>query len=268
MDRDPKNDSQRLTYSTYLKIGELISLQHPQSKPVAHDELLFIVVHQTYELWFKVVIFELDAMIGHLAKDNFLGAYHLLDRVCEVFRVMIQQIDVLETMTPVEFNRFRSHINPASGFQSFQFREFELLAGADPGDYRKFFDLEPEWKARLEARANRPNLRQAFLSVLKRHGLVKNETPEEIQNAILACYSDDPKYRGLQPLCEHLIRFDEQIQLWRFRHVQMVERMIGMKKGTGGSLGVSYLQSTLRKRYFPELWQVRTAMDGDGKYGV
>ena len=255
-----------LTYSSYLKVSELISLQRPLSDPPAHDEMLFIVIHQAYELWFKQILFELPALIRHLEINDFLMSFRILDRVCEIFRVLIQQVDILETMTPVEFNRFRSNLNPASGFQSFQFREFELLAGADPEEYQKFFDLEPEWKNKLTARANKTNLRDAFFGVLERRGLLQSRKAEAVVSTVLNIYIDHTSEPELQRLCEHFIQFDEQVSLWRFRHVQMVERMIGMKSGTGGSLGVAYLKTTLRKRFFPELWDARTGMNGGKRY--
>lgn len=251
-----------LTYSKYLKVEDLIGLQVPLSQPVAHDEMLFIVIHQVYELWFKLILFELETMMENLEKQNLIACFRGMDRVCEIFRVLIQQIDVLETMTPSEFNRFRTHLNPASGFQSFQFRELELLAGADIKDYDRFFSLEPEWKARLQARGQKPNLHTLFKQFLKSKKVLIADDSDSLRLAIAKVYQD-PNLLDVQSLCEYLIKFDEQISLWRFRHVQMVERMIGMKKGTGGSLGVSYLQSTLKKRFFPELWEARTEMGGD-----
>lgn len=250
---------EKLSYSSYLKIEELLLLQKPLSKPVAHDELLFIAIHQVYELWFKVIIFELDDMVAQLRSDNFLKGQRRLERVNEIFRLLVQQIDILETMTPVDFNRFRSHINPASGFQSRQFRELEMLGGIEASEFEKFLTLDPEWANAVKARSSHPNLRVAFFEVLKRHGVLENDTPEAVQKALLAIYQEDER-ESLRNLCEHLLRFDELVQLWRFRHVQMVERMIGMKPGTGGSLGAAYLKTTLRKRFFPELWEVRTQM--------
>lgn len=257
------NDSKdSLTYGSYLKINDLLKLQHPLASPAAHDEMLFIVIHQVYELWFKLVIFEADSLIKNLEKDRFLQCFHSLERICEVFRVLIQQLDVLETMTPVEFNRFRSKLNPASGFQSLQFRELELLSGAALSDYHKFLDIEPEWKSTLDTRGEKPSLRTAFVGALKRHQKLQGDTFEEVVDAVRTIYEESEKSE-FQTLCEFLIRYDELISLWRFRHVQMVERMIGMKHGTGGSLGVPYLQGTLRKRFFPELWQARTKMGGE-----
>lgn len=249
-----------LTYSSYLKIDELLTTQCPVATPSAPDELLFIVTHQSYELWFKLVITELDRAIGFISSDNLFPAFHLLERVCLVFKSLTQQLDILETMTPIAFNLFRSQLNPASGFQSWQFRELELLAGGQVQDYSKFASLEPEWYQRIQNRASKPSLRNAFLSLLQKRGLIPT-TPNEtdIKNALLAIYQK-PVQDELQTLCEFLIQFDEQLMLWRFRHVQMVERMIGMKMGTGGSLGVKYLESTLKKKFFPELWASRTEM--------
>jgi tryptophan 2,3-dioxygenase len=249
-----------LTYGSYLKVDELLSLQDPQSNPVAADELLFIIIHQSYELWFRLVISELDKVVTLLEHQDLIPAFHLLERVSLVFKSLIQQIDILETMTPVAFNQFRAKINPASGFQSWQFRELELLAGGTPQDYSRFASLEPEWFHKLQKRGNQPNLRSSFIKLLQRRKLLSESfTPEAFQKALLSIYNK-PIQDELQTLCEFLIGFDEQILLWRFRHVQMVERMIGMKHGTGGSLGVPYLESTLRKKFFPELWEARTQM--------
>lgn len=222
--------------------------------------MLFIVIHQVYELWFKQILFELDALVIHLQRVEIIPSLRRLERVTEIMRVLIQQVDILETMTPVEFNRFRSHLNPASGFQSLQFRELELLCGTDPGEYGKFADLNPEWKDQLEERLAKPTVRRAFFDLLKSEGLT--QTDDLVPAALLDIYLDSAPDSGVRSLCEGLIKFDEQIALWRFRHVQMVERMIGMKTGTGGSLGVAYLKTTLRKRFFPELWEARTRMGG------
>ncbi len=250
----------RLSYSSYLKVDALLALQEPVSNPVAHDELLFIVIHQVYELWFKQIIFELDSLTGDLQNADFIKSSRRLERVSEIMRVLIQQVDILETMTPVEFNRFRSNLNPASGFQSLQFRELELLLGGDPADYDKFKELNPEWKNRLEGRLQKPTIRKSFFALLKREGLT--QTDDLVPKALLEIYLDSAADSAVRTLCESLIKLDEQIALWRFRHVQMVERMIGMKGGTGGSMGVAYLKTTLRKRFFPELWEARTHMGG------
>lgn len=256
----------KLTYNSYLKVKELTSLQEPLSKPVAHDEMLFIVIHQVYELWFKLAIYELNNVVTNMKKDNFLQVFHSLERVCEILKVLVQQLDVLETMTPVEFNRFRSNLNPASGFQSLQFRELELISGAKKSEYEKLRSFEPEWVESLSKRPETPTLRDVFFETLVRHKKTKPKaSPEEILKSINGVYAEEPRSE-IQTLCEFLIRYDELISLWRFRHVQMVERMIGMKKGTGGSLGVPYLENTLKRRFFPELWEARTHMGGDSNY--
>lgn len=254
------NDQNTVTYGSYLKVDQLLSLQEPKSNPVAPDELLFIVTHQSYELWFRLVITELDRVIQLIQNRDLIPAFHLLERVSLVFKSLIQQLDVLETMTPVAFNQFRARLNPASGFQSWQFRELELLAGGTPQDYSKFAALEPEWFNKLQQRGNKPNLRTAFIHLLqKQNFLPANFSEKDFQTALLRIYQK-PVQDELQTLCEFLIEFDEQIILWRFRHVQMVERMIGMKHGTGGSLGVPYLETTLKRKFFPELWEARTQM--------
>jgi tryptophan 2,3-dioxygenase len=246
-----------VTYSSYLKVDGLLSLQKPLSLPIAHDEMLFIIIHQVYELWFKLTLFELKSLIAAIEEDNLIQCFHILKRVSEIFKVLVQQLDILETMTPTDFNKFRSNLNPASGFQSLQFRELEIISGAEISDYEKFAPLSPEWLPKLKELSSQITLSVAFKSLLLRRKMISGLTPEQIREGLLKVYTD-PNHREIQTLCESLISYDEQLTLWRFRHVQMVERMIGMKKGTGGSLGVSYLSQTLTKRFFPELWEVRT----------
>ncbi len=257
----PLNDK-GLTYSSYLKVKELISLQNPLTTPVAHDELLFIVIHQVYELWFKLTIFELKSLIANLDQDNLIQSFHILKRVSEIFKVLVQQLDILETMTPTDFNKFRDNLNPASGFQSLQFRELEIISGANIADYQRFATLEPEWMSNLSQLTTAGNLPQSFKNFLLKRNLISDQSHENILAGLLEIYRN-PKHQQVQTLCEALIGYDEQLSLWRFRHVQMVERMIGMKKGTGGSLGVSYLAQTLSKRFFPELWELRTHLSND-----
>lgn len=256
--RESKKPKLPVTYSNYLKVKELTSLQQPLSEPVAHDELLFITIHQVYELWFKQVLFELETLVSDIGNRQYLHASRRLDRVTEIFRILVQQVDILETMTPTDFNTFRSHLNPASGFQSAQFRELEILGGVDAKEFEKFFELEPEWKSQVLKRAKGPNIRSALFQALAVEGWLKSDDHENRVQALIDLYVSKKPDFGLTILCERLIRFDELVVLWRFRHVQMVERMIGMKYGTGGSLGVPYLQTTLKKRFFPELWESRT----------
>lgn len=251
-------DKSELTYSKYLCVDELISLQRPLANPSAHDEMLFIIVHQSYELWFKQILFDLNAVMRALHDDKPITVFKLMHRVCEVIKLLIHQIEILETMTPVEFNRFRSHLNPASGFQSLQFRELEMISGIDLQEYEKFFKLEPEWEKKVK-NGRKGNLRESFFEFLKRRNFLKEK--KSLEENLLSIYEDENQ-EEVKNLCEYFIQYDEIFSLWRFRHVQMVERMIGMKRGTGGSLGVSYLQNTLKKRFFPELWATRTAMNG------
>lgn len=248
---------EKLTYGRYLKLSELLSLQKPLSSPVEHDEVLFIIIHQTYELWFKQVIFELESAIQLMLSHRLEIVLRRFHRISEIFRTLIQQIDILETMSPMDFNRFRDKIDPASGFQSAQFRQLELLAGAKQSDYVKYFEYEPEWKKQIQIRLENPNLHEAFLSLLSKNRLLTKKN--DLTTALGHVYRD-PKFAMIKQLCESLLQFDEQFTLWRFRHVQMVERIIGMKPGTGGSLGVRYLQTTLDKRFFPEIWEVRTSL--------
>lgn len=246
-----------LTYSSYLKIKELLSLQNPIATPEAHDELLFIIIHQVYELWFKLILFELKSLILSLGNNDLISSFHTFKRVSAIFKVLIQQLDVLETMTPTDFNKFQSNLNPASGFQSLQFRELEILSGASIEDYKKFAPLEPEWLPKLNQLQSHGSLSETFKNLLLKRKLITQIDSDLIQKALLEIYQN-PKHHDLQTLCEALMDYDEQLLLWRYRHVQMVERMIGMKRGTGGSLGVAYLSQTLSKRFFPALWEIRT----------
>ncbi len=262
---DPKS---KLTYTSYLKINELIALQEPQGEPAAQDEMLFIVVHQAYELWFKQILHDFGYLFRALERDDLVSSIRIMDRVCEIFRLVIHQIEILETMTPVSFNQFRSRLNPASGFQSHQFRQLELMSGIEAAEFESLFALSPEWKEELKKQMGKPNLRDVFFNHLKRRGLITDRTPEQIEKALTKVYSDEPQWLTLQDLCEKLIKYDELFWLWRFRHVQMVERMIGKKRGTGGSLGAVYLATTLKKRFFPELWDLRTTLGAGIEYGV
>ena len=246
-----------LTYSSYLKVNELLSLQKPIAQPEAHDELLFIVVHQVYELWFKLILFEIKSLIKSMEQGELINCFHTLKRVSEIFKVLVQQLDILETMTPTDFNKFRSNLNPASGFQSLQFRELEIMSGASIEEYRKFSPLAPEWLPKLQQLSSQGSIPEALKFLLIKRKIISQPNPQGMREGLLEIYQNS-EHQDLRTLCEALIDYDEKLLLWRFRHVQMVERMIGMKKGTGGSLGVSYLAQTLSKRFFPELWEVRT----------
>jgi tryptophan 2,3-dioxygenase len=257
--------SDPLSYGSYLKIEELLSLQQPLSQPPHHDELLFIQIHQVYELWFKQLLHELDATMRALDRDNLLRVAKYFRRIHTIQRLLEQQVDVLETMTPQEFNQFRDHLNPASGFQSIQFREIEFLGGIRRADVMTHLELSASQRARLERRLTEPSLYDHVKALLARRGLAAGTTDELIET-FRQIYSDEARHYDLYLLLEDLIEFDERFLLWRGRHVRMVERMIGHKRGTGGSPGVGYLNTTLEARFFPELWDVRTYL-GKGTYG-
>ena len=247
----PESD-QTLSYGGYLRVADLIALQQLKSDPAQHDETLFIIIHQTYELWFKQILHELAAIRERLDRDQVLVAARLLRRCIEIQRILVAQITVLETMTPVDFLAFRDHLMPASGFQSAQFREIEFLSGLKEP---KFLNSYPEGAAereRLEARLAEPTLRDAFHRLLERRGFTADA------KGVAALYRDSTRHMDLFLLAEALTEYDEMVSLWRMRHVQMVERIIGGRPGTGGSEGAEYLRGTVARRIFPELWEART----------
>jgi tryptophan 2,3-dioxygenase len=256
--------SERLSYGSYLKVDELLGLQQPLSRPEHHDELLFIVIHQVYELWFKQLLHELEAAIAALDRDELLRVAKYFRRVHTIQRLLEQQIDVLETMTPQEFNAFRDHLNPASGFQSIQFREMEFLCGVRRAETLAHIEADAEQHARLQRRLDEPSLYDHVKALLSRRGFAVGSSAEIVES-FRRIYEESEKSYDLYLLLEDLIEFDERFLLWRGRHVRMVERMIGARRGTGGSPGASYLQGTLVHRFFPELWEVRTQL-GEGSY--
>jgi len=241
-------EGRKLSYGSYLKIAELLDLQHGLSDE--HDELLFIVAHQVYELWFKVVLDELEATRNRIDSDDIFFARHHLRRVHVVERLLIEQIEVLETMSPQDFLAFRSQLAPASGFQSVQFREIEFLSGLKEPKYIERIEGSPDEMSRLKRRLAEPSLADAF------HGLVERRGSP----SLLEIFRDRARYGDLFDLCEALLDHDEAFAHWRARHVLMVERQIGSKTGTGGSSGAQYLRSTLGKRFYPELWEVRSQL--------
>jgi len=253
---------QQLSYGSYLQVDELLSLQRPLSSPEHHDEMLFIIIHQVYELWFKQLLHEMGAVVRALDGDELLPVAKHFRRIHTIQRLLEQQIDVLETMTPQEFNAFRDNLNPASGFQSIQFRELEFLCGVRRTETLKYIQTNDAQRARLERRLGEPSLYDKVKAVLRRRGLPTG-THEELLAAYKSIYENPQAQYDLYLLLEDLIEFDERFLLWRGRHVRMVERMIGAKKGTGGSLGAAYLASTLEHRFFPELWEVRTMLGGE-----
>jgi tryptophan 2,3-dioxygenase len=282
-----------LTYGRYLRLPQLLAQQVPEVSPPVHDELLFIIVHQTYELWFKQLLHELTAVRNAMlaggvpqeapsvsslsgapgepagpastasatrpARPTWL-ARHLLHRVHVIERLLVSQIDVLETMTPQDFLDFRAALAPASGFQSVQFRELEFLSGAkDPAFLARFKSLTQDERDRLDSRLAEPSLWDAYVDLLASRDLAVGDA-KEILASLVTVARDRSRYDDLWELAEALLTYDELAGLWRARHVQMVERQIGTKSGTGGSTGAPYLQRRVPMRYYPLLWELRDSL--------
>ncbi|PZS29772.1 MAG: tryptophan 2,3-dioxygenase [Pseudonocardiales bacterium] len=253
-------EGRRLSYGSYLRLPQLLSQQVFESDPPAHDELLFITVHQVYELWFAQLLHELaDARDRMLAGDAYTPRVRL-QRSHVIERVLIEQVDVLETMTAQDFLAFRNNLAPASGFQSVQFRELEFLSGAkDPAYLDRLHDADPDELARLRLRLSEPSLWDSFLAVLARAGFDVSTLDHRL-DALVAVAHDRTAYGEVWDLAEALIEHDSLMARWRSRHVLMVEREIGTKSGTGGSTGAPYLRGRLDLRFFPELWELRTRL--------
>jgi tryptophan 2,3-dioxygenase len=258
-----------VTYANYLKIDELLALQESRSDGPEHDELLFIVIHQVYELWFKELLHELDRVRQWLEDDEPHRAQHTLKRILTIVKVMVAQLDILETMTPLEFLSFRERLEAASGFQSDQFRQIEFVLGVkSQGSIRRFPD-NSRARLALERRYREPTVWDAFLRYLSREGYAVPalhlerdvtaliEPSLDVQQILVVVYRDDPKNAEL---CERLVDLDEGIQEWRYRHVKMVQRTIGTRRGTGGSAGAAYLQQTIGRPLFPDLWEIRSQL--------
>ena len=250
----------QLTYGSYLRLPQLLDSQHLESDPPAHDELLFITIHQVYELWFKQLLHEVTAVRDAMTAGRLWWAQHLMQRVHVIERILVQQVDVLETMTPQDFLEFRQRLAPASGFQSVQFRELEFLSGAqDPSYVDRFKGLTDEEKARLDRRLAEPTLWDAFRDVLVAQGLPA-ESDEQVSASLRTAAHDRSTHAAVWALAEALLQHDELAASWRARHVVMVERMIGSKSGTGGSSGSAYLRSRLPLQYYPLLWDLRSEL--------
>ncbi len=257
-----------LTYSDYLAVDELLALQRPLSKPVEHDEMLFIVIHQAYELWFRQILWEFDHLVACLQQDRGADAMATLKRVLTILKVLVHQIDILETMTPVSFSSFRDRLESASGFQSAQFREVEIVLGNRNQRMLEVFDGTAAGE-RIRRRLEEPSLWAAVIAFLAGRGLevptsaldrprsASTEPDSGVQDVLLHVYSEHPQLRDL---CERLVDLDEGLQEWRYRHVKMVERTIGDQPGTGGSPGVAYLRRTLFQPVFPDLWAIRSRL--------
>jgi tryptophan 2,3-dioxygenase len=260
-----------LTYNSYLKVSELKQLQVCESTPAHHDEPLFIIIHQSYELWFKLILHEFDAVFESIKKGRVRRATFYMHRINEIMKLLVQQIHILETMKPKEFLGFRYNLSPASGFQSSQFREIEFAGGIkDIAILEHFRDDKPAFKA-LKVRYDSPSLADLFYELLAASGIrvpaakmqpggSRAFTDEQLRE-LTRLYVEEDAFGDLHDLAESLVEFDEQLFFWRVNHVTVVERMIGFKRGTGGSEGVGYLRSTLDKRCFPELWQIRTYLE-------
>jgi tryptophan 2,3-dioxygenase len=272
-----------VTYGSYLAIDELLALQRPRSEGPEHDEMLFIVIHQVYELWFKQLLHEVDHVIdlleareaprvdpgGPNARTLRVGVEHTMKRILTILKVLVAQLDILETMTPLEFQSFRSRLEAASGFQSDQFRQLEFVLGNKSKAAIDRFGAGTRARNALEHRYARPTLWDAFLHYLSREGYAvpeplltrdltaKIEPSGELQSTLIEVYRTDP---GNAELCERLVDLDEGIQEWRYRHVKMVQRTIGAKAGTGGSSGAQYLATTLMTPIFPDLWEIRSRL--------
>jgi len=259
-----------LSYNKYLRVPELIDLQTCLSSPAHHDELLFITVHQAYELWFKQILHEIDAAIGLMKDDRPTESAQALRRIVEIEKLLIAQIHILETMAPISFLGFRDELNPASGFQSMQFREIEFSSGLKDERILREFVNDDFARQRLEARMKVPSLADAFFALLRRRGFDApgGDAPRDAkerrsnhgkrQRATVEVLTHPEKLNKEYQLAEALLEHDEYFSLWRSHHIKMVERMVGTKRGTGGSEGVGYLRTTLDKKFFPELWEART----------
>ena len=277
MKHPSKGGDEKLTYNSYLKVPELLELQQYESVPPAHDELLFITIHQAYELWFKQILFELDHVVVAMGEDEIYEASRLLRRVLAIEKLLVQQIHILETMTPRDFLKFRSVLNPASGFQSIQFRELEFLSGIRDRSVLEHIDQGVEENRRLIRRLEEPSMRTRFYELLQRQGFdvivpdedgsIEEGAREQNLESLWKLYRYPEATFHLYTLSESLVEHDQNLLLWRFHHVRVVERLIGTKRGTGGSAGVAYLNSTLQKRAYPVLWEVRGTLSDEDIYG-
>jgi tryptophan 2,3-dioxygenase len=258
-----------VTYTSYLQVDALLALQEPRSPGPEHDELLFIVIHQVYELWFKELLHELDFVRRLLEDGEAHRAQHTLRRILTILKVMVAQLDILETMTPLEFLSFRERLEAASGFQSDQFRQLEFVVGRKSSGVVERFPEGTRGRRALEERYRQSTLWDAFLHYLAREGyplpaaqLTRDVTApiqpsDDVQRVLIDIYRRDVKN---SEMCERLVDLDEGLQEWRYRHVKMVERTIGRKAGTGRSSGAGYLHTTLGDPLFPDLWAIRSQL--------
>jgi tryptophan 2,3-dioxygenase len=255
-----------LTYADYLHLDELLELQRPRSEPPEHDEMLFIIVHQAYELWFKLLLHEFEKVRDDFRRDHLYGLIATFKRNRMIMKVMVEQIDIVETLTPMSFNSFRDRLETASGFQSVQFRELEFLLGYKRPQMLKFYQAGTPGHERLVRRLHEPSVVDAFYDFLEQHDVtipaalrsrdvtLPAEPNATVEEGLLNLYKTHP---DLEILFELMTDFDEGFQEWRYRHIKLVERSIGSKRGTGGSLGVEFLKKSLFHPLFADLWAIR-----------
>lgn len=263
------SNNEALNYSSYLKLDEILNAQHPKSEDhpggAEHDEMLFIIIHQVFELWFKQLLHEIDYACEQLNENNLGRTLHVLKRIRNIVKVMVSQVDVIETMTPIDFNAFRSRLESASGLQSYQFREVEFALGFKRPSVLSRYNKSSEAYKKLSKRLDAETLWHAFLKFIAQKGYAlleevdiqqssEDHSSPDIIEALEKIYHSD---HSLTQLCESLIDLDEGLQEWRYRHVKMVQRTIGMKQGSGGTEGANYLMASLNKPLFPALWEVR-----------
>ncbi|CAN2227979.1 TDO2 Tryptophan 2,3-dioxygenase (vermilion) [Candidatus Nanopelagicaceae bacterium] len=260
-----ENYDSALSYTSYLAVDELLKLQKPLSDGPEHDEMLFIIIHQTYELWFKQLIHEFQQAQRALESGDTHYALSILGRIRTIMKVCVAQVDILETMTPLQFNAFRGYLASSSGFQSSQFRKVEAILGRR--DSRMAGHLPPDMQAEIKDITSRNSIWDSFLDYLVKRGYslpaevvgrdksIAYQSSAAVQDVLLKVHQTDPESAMVS---ERLVDIDEGIQEWRYRHVKMVERTIGQKMGTGGSSGVEYLASTLFNPVFKDLWEIRS----------
>ena len=258
-----------LTYSSYLSLPALLELQRPRSEPPEHDEMLFIVIHQVFELWFRLLLHETEKVGRDFAGNDLYGAVATWKRMRTILKTLVGQLDILETMTPMSFSSFRDRLDTASGFQSFQFREVEFALGYKRPEVTGAVPDREGQRTVVERRLREPSVVDHFYNFLSQRGLkvpadllrkdvtLPTQASEPLQEELLRVYREQPE---LVILFELMTDFDEGLQEWRYRHIKLVERTIGAKKGTGGSLGVEFLKQSLWKPLFPDLWAIRHRM--------
>ena len=266
--------SRSMSYGDYLALDQLLSAQHVRSEPPQHDELLFIIQHQTSELWLKLMIHELRSARSLLMSDELSPALKRLARVKRILEVLTDQWSVLATLTPSEYAQIRPFLATSSGFQSWQYRAVEFLLGNKSAEMVAVFDHDPPARGMLAALLGEPSLYDVFLHYLSRHGyavpaeLLERDwtTPHTVNDQLVqvlsGVYAAPSEHWGVYETCEELVDLEDSFQLWRFRHLKVVERVIGHKRGTGGSSGVDFLRRALDLTFFPELYAVRAEIGG------